>query len=310
MRKKRKKAILKNPKQTESSGSHVNRKYKDTLFRMIFRDKKNLLSLYNALNHSSYTNIDDMEITTLEDVIYVGMKNDVSFLFSSVMNLYEHQSTFNPNMPIRGLFYLAKIYQNYIKKEDLNIYGTERITLPVPSYVVFYNGKKEEPEYQELKLSDAYKKSGAGIHPALECRVVMLNINLGYNKELLDNCKVLRDYSYFVNEVRKRQQSGMEMEQAVREAKRSCIEKNILKEFLERNSAEVDDVILEEFNREKYEEDLWNQAKEEGKAEGKVEGRIEEKRELLVQLYRENLLTLEQAAEKYGTTVEEFRKLL
>ena len=129
MRKKRKKAILKNPKQTESSGSHVNRKYKDTLFRMIFRDKKNLLSLYNALNHSSYTNIDDMEITTLEDVIYVGMKNDVSFLFSSVMNLYEHQSTFNPNMPIRGLFYLAKIYQNYIKKEDLNIYGTERITV-------------------------------------------------------------------------------------------------------------------------------------------------------------------------------------
>ena len=114
MRKKQRKTISKTHRKTISQNSSVNRKYKDTLFRMIFRDRKNLLSLYNALNNSSYTNPDEMEITTLEDVIYVGMKNDVSFLFSSIMNLYEHQSTVNPNMPVRGLFYLARIYQNYI----------------------------------------------------------------------------------------------------------------------------------------------------------------------------------------------------
>lgn len=101
MSKKQRKPISK--KKNTSSNHHVNSKYKDTLFRMIFRDKKNLLSLYNALNKTSYTNPDDMKITTLEDVIYVGMKNDVSFLFSSIMNLFEHQSTFNPNMPVRGL---------------------------------------------------------------------------------------------------------------------------------------------------------------------------------------------------------------
>ena len=113
MSKKQRKPISK--KKNTSSNHHVNSKYKDTLFRMIFRDKKNLLSLYNALNKTSYTNPDDMKITTLEDVIYVGMKNDVSFLFSSIMNLFEHQSTFNPNMPVRGLLYLARIYQNYIR---------------------------------------------------------------------------------------------------------------------------------------------------------------------------------------------------
>ena len=292
MSKKQRKPISK--KKNTSSNHHVNSKYKDTLFRMIFRDKKNLLSLYNALNKTSYTNPDDMKITTLEDVIYVGMKNDVSFLLSSIMNLFEHQSTFNPNMPVRGLLYLARIYQNYIRENGLNIYSSTQIPLPVPVYVVFYNGRKEEAEYQELKLSDAFKKSEFSGQAALECRVIMLNINLGHNKELFENCRILWEYAYFINEVRENQKKGSSIEAAVRQAQKSCIEQDILKEFLEKNSAEVSDVILEEFNEEQYAEGL----REEGKAK------------TLISLYQKNLLTLEQAAEEYGTTVEEFQKLL
>ena len=292
MSKKQRKPISK--KKNTSSNHHVNSKYKDTLFRMIFRDKKNLLSLYNALNKTSYSNPDDMKITTLEDVIYVGMKNDVSFLFSSIMNLFEHQSTFNPNMPVRGLLYLARIYQNYIRENGLNIYSSTQISLPVPVYVVFYNGRKEEAEYQELKLSDAFKKSEFSGQAALECRVIMLNINLGHNKELFENCRILWEYAYFINEVRENQKKGSSIEAAVRQAQKSCIEQDILKEFLEKNSAEVSDVILEEFNEEQYAEGL--------REEGKVK--------TLISLYQKNLLTLEQAAEEYGTTVEEFQKLL
>ena len=292
MSKKQRKPISK--KKNTSSNHHVNSKYKDTLFRMIFRDKKNLLSLYNALNKTSYTNPDDMKITTLEDVIYVGMKNDVSFLLSSIMNLFEHQSTFNPNMPVRGLLYLARIYQNYIRENGLNIYSSTQISLPVPVYVVFYNGRKEEAEYQELKLSDAFKKSEFSGQAALECRVIMLNINLGHNKELFENCRILWEYAYFINEVRENQKKGSSIEAAVRQAQKSCIEQDILKEFLEKNSAEVSDVILEEFNEEQYAEGL----REEGKAK------------TLISLYQKNLLTLEKAAEEYGTTVEEFQKLL
>ena len=269
---------------------------------MIFRDKKNLLSLYNALNKTSYTNPDDMKITTLEDVIYVGMKNDVSFLFSSIMNLFEHQSTFNPNMPVRGLLYLARIYQNYIRENGLNIYSSTQISLPVPVYVVFYNGRKEEAEYQELKLSDAFKKSEFSGQAALECRVIMLNINLGHNKELFENCRILWEYAYFINEVRENQKKGSSIEVAVRQAQKSCIEQDILKEFLEKNSAEVSDVILEEFNEEQYAEGLREEGRQKGQEEGKAK--------TLISLYQKNLLTLEQAAEEYGTTVEEFQKLL
>ena len=314
MKKKQRKITSKTRKRNRSLGKPVNRKYKDTLFRMIFRDRRNLLSLYNALNHSSYTNEEDLEITTLEDVIYVGMKNDVSFLFSSTLNLYEHQSTPNPNMPIRGLFYIARIYQNYIKKRGLNLYSTRQISLPVPVYVVFYNGQSEESEYRELNLSDSFMKSAFVGQAALECRALMININLGHNQELLDSCKVLWEYSYFINEVRENQKQGLAIETAVQEAQKSCIEKDILKEFLEQNSAEVSDVILEEFDQEKYEEDLrresWEDGRIAGMEEGKREGKALGQKELLVNLYRKHLLTLEQAAEEYGTTAEEFRKFL
>ncbi|GLG03320.1 Rpn family recombination-promoting nuclease/putative transposase [Sellimonas catena] len=266
--------------QQENQNKPVNKKYKDTLFRMIFREKENLLELYNALNHTDYTDPEKIEITTLEDVIYVGMKNDVSFLLFCTMNLYEHQSTPNPNMPLRGFIYLARIYQNYIKQTDANIYGKTLIPLPVPKYVVFYNGNQAEADYQELCLSDAFLPTESSEEkPAVECRAVMLNINLGHNKELMEKCRALWEYAYFVNEVKENLKNGAPIESAVAEARKACIDKDILKEFLEKNSSEVEDVILEEFDREWYEKKVREESQriglEEGRKQGLKEGRKE-----------------------------------
>ena len=87
----------------------VNRKYKDTIFRMLFKEKENLLSLYNAVNGTSYVDTDGLEITTLQDAVYMNYKNDVSFVFDFELNLYEHQSTVNPNMPLRDLIYVTTV---------------------------------------------------------------------------------------------------------------------------------------------------------------------------------------------------------
>ena len=77
----------------------VNRNYKDTIFRMLFSDRKNLLSLYNAINGTSYMNPEDLEIVTLENAIYMGMKNDLSFIIDTNLFLYEHQSTYTRLLP-------------------------------------------------------------------------------------------------------------------------------------------------------------------------------------------------------------------
>lgn len=105
-----------------------------------------------------YINMDSLEITTLEDIVYLSYKNDVSFLFGHQMNLYEHQSSYNPNMPVRGLIYFAELYSGYIQKNKLDVYSTKQVNLPVPRYIIFYNGTKNEPEKKELRLSECFIK--------------------------------------------------------------------------------------------------------------------------------------------------------
>lgn len=139
------------------------------------------MDLYNAVNNSAYNNIDDLEVNTLEDAVYLSMKNDISFLIGGTMNLYEHQSTYNPNMPIRGLMYLMTLYKQYIDGNNINVYGAKLQKLPYPQYIVFYNGEKRLPDRVVLKLSDAFDKI-EGKEPSLECKVIMLNINYGHKQ--------------------------------------------------------------------------------------------------------------------------------
>lgn len=134
----------------------VQRQYKDRLFRRAFQEKEHLLALYNAVNGSAYEDPEQLEIRTLEDVIYLGMKNDVAFLLDAILNLYEHQGSFNPNMPIRGLGYFSRLYQEYISEHQINVYSSRLQRLPFSQYVVFYNGTRDEPDRTELRLSDAF----------------------------------------------------------------------------------------------------------------------------------------------------------
>ena len=250
-----------------------NRRYKDALFRFIFRDKEKLLSLYNALNNSSYTDSKELQIITKEDVIYMQMKEDVSFLIANTLNLYEHQSTWNPNMPIRGLIYLATRYEEMIRKQGLDIYGRKLVLLPTPRYVVFYNGEENHWERKELRLSEAF--SVKDTQPAVEIIVTVLNINYSHNQELLIQCKPLQDYSYFVAKVKEYQKSGESFEDAMELAIDYCIEYGILADLLSENRAEVKKMLLTEYNPKKHIQNEKQISYEEGIEKGMEQERIQ-----------------------------------
>ncbi len=222
----------------------VNRKYKDSPFRKIFSDRKDLLDLYNALNGTQYTDEEELTVTTLEDVIYISIKNDVSFLLGGTMNLYEHQSSYNPNMPIRGLMYLARLYQNYIDDCEINVFSPVLKHLPSPKFIVFYNGSRDEPDQKLLRLTDAFAEEGAPEESCLECCATMLNINYGHNYELMEKCRRLEEYSVFVAEVRKALEEGGDQRQAVDDAIDICIEKGVLRDILIKERAAIMNMVL------------------------------------------------------------------
>ena len=186
-----------------ASGSALpaRRDYKDTIFRRLFQDRENLLSLYNAVNRTSYTDAEALTVVTLENAVYMNMKNDVAFLLDNRLSLYEHQSIWNPNMPLRDLFYVSRTYQGLVKDETL--YSSKRLRLPAPHFLVFYNGTEEWEERSVLKLSDSFEYVGTQKEePNLELKILVLNINQGKNKELLELCRTLKEYMIFVDRIR------------------------------------------------------------------------------------------------------------
>lgn len=238
------------------------RTYKDRVFRMLYRDKTRLLELYNALNDTAYTNVDDLTVTTLENAIYIKMKNDVSFVIDCNMCLYEHQSSYCPNMPLRGLLYFADLYKKYIKDIDLSV--GRQIKIPAPQYIVLYNGKERMEEEFVQKLSDAFEGGRKG---CMELEVRTININRGYNEELLRKCKTLADYSYFVAEVRKNLEI-MALQEAVEQAVDICVGQDILKEFLLEQKAEVVAMSIYEYNEEYVRKVLLEEGMEKGIEKG------------------------------------------
>lgn len=221
--------------------------FKSRLFIMIFDDRQKLLELYNAVSGRHYEDPSLLTINTLENAIYLSMKNDVSFLIDSRLSLYEHQSTYNPNMPLRFLLYLADVYSGIIKNE--NIYGRKLISLPAPRFVVFYNGQDDRPDLERLCLSDAYITKDDEI--SLELKADVFNINIGHNKELLESCKTLQDYSRYVQRVRENAKE-MPIEEAVEKAIISCIQDDILRDFLTLNRAEAKKMSIYEYNEEEH----------------------------------------------------------
>ena len=232
---------------------HVNRNHKSSLFADYFgspQRKENLLSLFNALNKTSYTDVNALEITTIENVIYMGIKNDISCIIDSKMSLLEHQSTFNPNMPLRGLMYFGKLYNKYLAGQNEIIYRSSLVQIPTPQYFVFYNGSSKQPESLELRLSDAFLQPDPT--KRYEWTAIMLNINPGYNKDLINNCQALREYSIFVSKVRSYTDQGFTIDEAVTNAVNECIAENIMKDYLIQDKAGVIEMCLTEYDAERH----------------------------------------------------------
>ena len=250
------------------SDTKINREYKDRLFCLLFgreEYKDNILSLYNALNDTSYTNPDDIEITTINDAIYIRMKNDVSFLIDSYLPLWEQQSTYNPNMPVRGLMYFGKLYSAFITGRNLNIYGKTLIRIPTPQYTVLYNGENEEPSVVKLKLSDAFiHKDDSG---QFQWTATMINLNKGKNDQLLAKCKALSDYMHLINLIRE-YQKRMTFKDAVDKAVEECIQNNVLAEFLTKHRSEVLDMCITEYNEKAFVSGIHEEGRQQGIQQG------------------------------------------
>ncbi|MBR0132487.1 MAG: hypothetical protein IJM14_05330 [Lachnospiraceae bacterium] len=248
-----------------------NKNNKDRLFKMIYGREENkawTLSLYNAINGSDYTNPDDIKINTIDDVMYLGMKNDVSFIISETMNIYEQQASYNPNMPIRQMIYAGKLYSKYVEDNGVNIYGSGLKKFPAPKLICFYNGGDERPEREILNLSDAFEKPEEA---DIDAKVTMININYGKNEKLMEACRTLREYAWIVDAIR-RKRKKTDLDKAIEETIRELDEEALLKPFLMGHLAEVKDMCLREYSEDEIKEMFKKDGLEEGLQKGLQRG--------------------------------------
>ena len=290
----------------------ANRQYKDTVFRMLFSEKENLLSLYNAVTGKAYQNADDLKIVTLENAIYMGMKNDLAFMLETNIYLYEHQSTLNPNIPLRDLIYIGIEYQQYV--DDKSLYSSRLQKIPAPKFMVFYNGTDAVDDRVELRLSNAYEHLAG--EPDLELKALMLNVNEGHNKELMEQCQTLKEYAIYVARVRK-YASAQNLNDAVERAITECIKEGILVDFLRKNRSEVKMVSILEYDKEWEEKKLRKAEYEAGKSDGieigKSEGiKIGREETLAEMIYnmKQHGYSIEKMADITGKSVRQIEQYL
>ena len=280
-----------------------NREYKSDVFSMLMEDKRYALDVFNCLNGTEYTDTEQLEIVTLERGISLSIRNDASFIIDNQINFYEHQSTYNPNMPLRSLIYYATELGRELKNLGVDIFRRKQIEIPTPRFVVFYNGEEKRPEVELMRLSDAY------IHkidePELELVCKVININIQNNQELLKHSRVLQGYSFFVEQVRANRKANMQLKDALDVAIEECIRRHVLEEFFRERKEEVKKVMHLDYTWEVREELIRKESLEEGEARGEAKGRIDS-----VDNIRENLgLELEAACAAVGISLEEYAQM-
>ena len=278
-----------------------NAKYSSDVFSMLLQDKNRALEIYNAMNGTAYDDPDKVEITTLEDRSFsLTIRNDASFILDANLSLYEHQSTYCPNMPLRHLIYFVEMIQKRVYAQRRDLYGKTLSKIPVPHFVVFYNGKENAPEYYELRLSDAFEHETDVPELELICKVY--NINKGNNTDLLEKCPTLRDYMYFVDLVREYHAKFSDLEHAIVQAIDQCIRENVLKDFLIQHREEVTHMMTMDYTFERRLEMQREEAIEQGREEG-MQSKLDE-------LIRKKMLkrkTLEQIANELEETPDTIR---
>ena len=296
----------------------INRKYKDSVFRILFSDEDKLIELYNALFDTNYGPEANIEIVTLEDVVFRVLKNDVAFVMEdSFIVLAEHQSTICNNMPLRDLIYMSTMLQRMINTDEL--YRKKLLKIPRPTFIVFYDGKEDFPEYQEMKLSDAFLGS-ENDEISLQLTVRVYNINSDKNNEILKKCETLKQYSLFVERVRALQDKGQLSASRITELISGCIDSGILPDFLRKYGTEMVEMLFRELTREEDMEisrlDGYDDGLEEGLRKGRAEGEatgLEKGRAAaileLAKVMKSNGRPITQIAADTGLTVEEIDRL-
>ena len=282
------------------------RTYKDSLFRNIFNNKVRLRNLYEALSGRK-VNASDIHINTLRGTFFSDIKNDISFRIKGrLVVLIEQQSSWNPNMPLRFLWYLAKLYRCQVPR-DMQ-YHIKLVPLETPEFYVLYNGRETEPPYQVLRLEDAFEETPAG-DSLLRLDVPCYNVNAAPGNELLDRCYELRSYSIFVAKVRESKDSGMKLDDAIIAAMSYCITHDLMADYFKENESEVLDMVSTKWDWNEAlrvaREDAAEMAREEGMEKGMEKGRWT----TLAELVHKGILTIKDAAKMAGMTEDKFRKL-
>ena len=214
-----------------------NREYKSDVFSMLMEDKANALEVYNALNGSAFTDPEVVEIVQLEKGVSLSIRNDASYVIDMNFCLYEHQSTYNRNMPLRGMIYFVNALDDWLKENGHDLFGRKRIMIPTPHFVVFYNGVEKRPEYEEMRLSQSFYHQME--EPEIELVCKAYNINPQNNQELKRKSTVLAGYTYFVEKVRENQKKNMNLAEAIDAAIEDCIQNHILEDFFRSRKDEV-----------------------------------------------------------------------
>ena len=278
------------------------RTYKDSLFRNMFNNKARLRKLYRALSGCD-VDTRDIEINTLRGTFFSDVKNDISFRVGDrFVILLEQQSTWNRNMPLRFLWYLARLYRNYVPK-DMQ-YRKALVRLPAPEFYVLYNGREPQKDYQVLHLEDAFSEQSHG-DSRLCLDVPCYNVNYASGREVLQKCYELRSYSAFIAKVREKADSGVNLETAIREAIAYCINNDFMADYFRENESEVLDMVSAKWD--------WNEAmrvsNEENYEEGKRDGEKTGGFSMLIHLAKKGVISLSDAAKEAGLSVDEFKKV-
>ena len=305
--------------------SNGNREYKSDVISMMLQIPEYALDVYNAMNDSVYTDPDMIQIMRLENGISLSVRNDASFFIGNYLNLYEHQSTYSPNAPLRFLIYLTSLIKKMIGKRDL--YGRKRVQIATPHFAVFYNGTEKRPEKEVLKLSDAFINQADT--PEIELTVIIYNINPNNNMQLLAKSKVLSGYMIFVNRVRKNLEKQKtfvqnetehddteymeDLEAAINEAINYCIEHHIMETFFRKNRSEVTKSMVLDYTWERREELIRAEEYEDGKCEGLEIGRAEGERErdrFLINKWLQKGKAIAEIADDLGKSEEYVKSLI
>ncbi len=257
------------------------REHRDRMFIYLFGNPKYrefTLDLYNALNHSSYDNPEELEFNTLEDAVFVHMNNDCSFVIHNELHIFEQQSSWNPNMPLRELLYYDEIIRRDIRKNNPRaLHSSSKHRIPVPRFYVFYNGIKHQPLEEMLYLSDLFESADPSQieKSSVNVTVKMININCEEgNRSLLESCRPLLEYSELMEMIRKEKES-IGLENAIRKAIASVTEEWKIYRAVTEAGKEMEDMILAEFNQEAYEKGLREDGIKIGKEEGRKEAHLE-----------------------------------